>query len=365
MADYDFPKLRGAVVESYSGQTWSPSWFSAVSRELPEIAIHSDGSVSISGHEDCNLVPNCTNDPALVQPGDLLTIGFGVPGNRGLSGVIEAADTATVDAFVASHIDLALSTDMAEVFPDARDMVVFRLIGMEVEKQVLDYFDGLYGLRNSSVRIAVDPYWQTRGYVPDQCHPDNRAICEEVEAKLAEYERSLIADWQSEGYSLWYADFLAYDGEGRYTPRAQIAPAYDAFVGVILVMDVGRPIQGGDKPQVLANAVRSLAEDLGPETPVILTLHWGAMRFVVYGVFCEADVCTSAFSAYYSAYEPAISAMLESFAPGQIEAFGVSLFEGGAHFDIREPYETKGGFPLNRVGETGFNNPVMNLYLTQ
>ena len=29
----------------------------------------------------------------------------------------------------------------------------------------------------------------------------------------------------------------------------------------------------------------------------------------------------------------------------------------GAHFDIREPYESTGGLFLNRAGETGFNNP--------
>ncbi len=57
--------------------------------------------------------------------------------------------------------------------------------------------------------------------------------------------------------------------------------------------------------------------------------------------------------------------MLEAFAPGQVEAFAVSIFDGGIHFDIREPYENRGGVPLNRVGETGFNSPLMNLFLAQ
>ncbi len=135
--------------------------------------------------------------------------------------------------------------------------------------------------------------------------------------------------------------------------------------GLIVVADIGRPLQAGDRGQVLADAVRSLAEEIGTEMPVILTSFWGPMEFATTGEFCEAEVCASGFSDYYAVHETLILAMLDAFPLEQLEAFGVALFDGGAHFDIREPQESRGGTMLNRVGETGFNNPLMNLYLTR
>ena len=40
------------------------------------------------------------------------------------------------------------------------------------------------------------------------------------------------------------------------------------------------------------------------------------------------------------------------------------MFEG-SHFDIRDPYEQFRSFSLNRVGEAGYNNPVLNIYRAQ
>ena len=63
----------------------------------------------------------------------------------------------------------------------------------------------------------------------------------------------------------------------------------------------------------------------------------------------------------YEQSEAALSSALQSFSPEQLLGFGISIFEG-SHFDIRKPYEGFGSFSLNRVGETGYNNPVLNIY---
>lgn len=47
--------------------------------------------------------------------------------------------------------------------------------------------------------------------------------------------------------------------------------------------------------------------------------------------------------------------------PEQFQGFGVALFEG-SQFDIRQPHEQFQFFALNRVGETGYNNPILNIY---
>ena len=59
-----------------------------------------------------------------------------------------------------------------------------------------------------------------------------------------------------------------------------------------------------------------------------------------------------------------LHAALQSLSPEQFLGLGVTLFEG-SHFDIREPYENFFSLLLNREGETGYNNPVPNIYWAQ
>ena len=341
LSDADFAKLRNSVVLPFSGGPISPAWISSVSREIEDLSIQADGQVNFVAPDDCDTTVSCSFDTSLVQPGDILSIGFGTPDNTGFEDAIESSIEVT-DAFVRSHIDLNWSRETAELFPEARNIIVSRLIGMEVSRQALEFFDNLYNLRGSEIRVALNPFWQTRGRITDFCHPDRRALCGEIETLLAEHERELIALWRSEGYRLWYAEFLGYDDQGQYIPLASRAPDFDAFEGVAVIVNIGRQLASGDKSLVVANAVRSLASELGTEQPVVLSAGAGPMRFAVDGVFCEAEVCTSAFSDYYEAYEKVVAAMLDAFAPGQVKGFGVALFDGGSHFDIRQPYEDRG-----------------------
>jgi hypothetical protein len=72
----------------------------------------------------------------------------------------------------------------------------------------------------------------------------------------------------------------------------------------------------------------------------------------------------SDFRGMYDQTEAVLDAAMRHLDRDQFEGFGVSLFEG-SHFDIRSPHEDFSGFSLNRVGETGYNNPVLNIYRAQ
>ena len=203
LADADFEKLRRSAVVSYSGEESSPSWFSSVSRELTTLSLNGDGSVTISEPEDCAAAPGCSYSRELVHPGDILSINFGIPGNAGLQGLVDGSSDELVDSFVAAHIDLAWSTDTARLSPDARSQIVFRLIGTEVMGQLMKNFGALYGLPDSGVRVAPAPYWQARKHIPNLCHPDNVALCEDIERMVRLHERAVLDGWRAEGFSLW------------------------------------------------------------------------------------------------------------------------------------------------------------------
>ena len=112
----------------------------------------------------------------------------------------------------------------------------------------------------------------------------------------------------------------------------------------------------------MARAVRGVAADVEPGQPVILMssgLPIAAATGAEEG--CEAEICASDFDASYEQFEAWLTAALDAFPPGQIVGIGTALFEG-SHFDIRKPYESLGGLNLNRVGETGYNNPTLNIW---
>ena len=79
---------------------------------------------------------------------------------------------------------------------------------------------------------------------------------------------------------------------------------------------------------------------------------------------CEAEICPSGVKGMYEQTEGVLDAAIRAPSPGQLIGLGVATFEG-SHLAIREPYQTLGDIPLNRVGETGYNNPVPNIYRAQ
>ena len=111
----------------------------------------------------------------------------------------------------------------------------------------------------------------------------------------------------------------------------------------------------------LAAVTRQFALEIGGDMPVVLSLHGPPIAAQTGGGFCEAQICPSDFKGMYEQAEAILDAAIRSIPRDQLVGFGVSLFEG-SQFDIREPYEAFDGFSLNRVGETGYNNPILNVY---
>ena len=111
----------------------------------------------------------------------------------------------------------------------------------------------------------------------------------------------------------------------------------------------------------MTEAVRLFAAEIGPDLPVILSLNGPPITAQTGGGFRKADICPSDFKGMYEQTEAALDSALRSLTSRQFVGFGVALFEG-SHFDIRDPYERFDSYALNRVGETGYNNPVLNIY---
>ena len=144
-------------------------------------------------------------------------------------------------------------------------------------------------------------------------------------------------------------------------PLADVRPQIGIFDGVLATVSANAAAPVANVPQALREATRTFAADLGPDTPVVLTLNGPPVTAQTGGEFCEAEICPSDFSGMYRLAEAALNAALADFAPGQIAGFGVALFEG-SHFDLQQPYQVLDGIELNRVGETGYNNPALNIY---
>jgi hypothetical protein len=362
LADDEFGLLRNGTVITFSGDTLTPPWLATVSRQVTSIVINGDGTVDIND-EDCDVAPTCTYSPDFVRSGDVLIVGFGAS-DAGLESALASAGDAVLDSFVTARLSISWTDTNWMTMIEARRQVVYRLISLEIMDQLLRRFDGLYGLRQKGVRIAYWPAWQTRYLATHYCYPDEAAACQTVEDEIAALEASRIGGWIGEGYDLWFADFLGFEADGTYRPTSLAAPHFSNFNGLVMVVDAGPGLNPGvDKATTLATAVAGLAAEIGGK-PVVLAVHWGPMTFFSTGEFCEAQICPSDFSNYFSLLEPTVRAMTTSFAPGQVKGFALPMFDG-AHFDIRAPQEQSGGIDLNRVGETGYNNPLLNLYATQ
>ncbi len=362
VAGQELEWLRATPVIGYSGDVQDPSWIATVSRDIQSIEIAADGTVTVEW-EPCASSPECPVDGDWVREDDLVVVAFGAPD---LLDVIRSQPAGVQRAFAETHAPGAWDAleGVAHTGSDrsAREELVLRVIGALLMDRTVRDFDDRYGLSTAGARIGFGGFWQTR--VPVACLPDDHVRCDTAEAILASLEADIVDGWRTAGTSVWWTDFVGYAPDGSLRPLS--TPALAAFDGALGLLDLTAPADDGiDRPAALAQAVRALDSVTPAELPLAFAVHWGPMTHVLEpDGFCEAEVCPSAFSRYYHAFEPAIHAILETFTPGRVTGFGIPIFDG-AHFDIRSPYETVGGLELNRVAETGFNNPLMGLYSGQ
>jgi hypothetical protein len=199
---------------------------------------------------------------------------------------------------------------------------------------------------------------------PDSIVPGEGERCNAIEAALMAREAEIIEGLKAAGYTLWLAAPIDYGADGVPNAYADVRPHFSNFDGVYAGVGANSSVQVDDVPAAVAATVANLAATVGPDMPVVLTLNGPPITSQTGSDFCEADICPSDFAGMYNLAEAALTTAMDAFTPEQLRGFGVSMFEG-SHFDIRQPYETFPGFSLNRVGETGFNNPILNVYLAQ
>jgi hypothetical protein len=363
LGDDEMAAQRAGVVTTFSGETLRPSWITAVSREIYELRLTEDATITFND-EDCAVVPSCTYNSDLLQPGDILRISYGATPELFQTALFEASQSAR-DRFFQERIGMGWS-EVSKIHPDAVGVAFARLASLEIMGQLLPYFDGLYSLREKGITIGYQPYWYAQGAVPNLCFPGEveQASCRQIEAAIHAEEVRRIEHWQSEGYTLWYAGAVDYWEGGEYARLSNLRPHFTLFGGIAAGVGANSTFSVDDVPATLAQVMAEFAVEIGPEIPVVLYLNGPPITAQTGGPPCEADICPSDFRGTYEQIEATLDAALHHLSPEQFRGFGVALFDG-AHFDIREPHEQFPGFPLNRVGETGYNNPVLNIYRTR
>lgn len=354
--------LRATSIQTRSGEKIRPAWLATVSREVQSIALSDDGSVELDW-DPCAASPGCPVSGDWIRSGDFLIVGLGVPPLDSSVGALPDAELrAFADANVPGAWDSLEGTATSGGDYDVRRALVYRILGTRMMDLALADFVGRYDLTGYDLSIGIDPGWQSRQGL--QCLPDEADRCAAAESALRDFEERKIGEWREMGISPWWSGFIGYDPDGGF--RLPAYPDISLFDGAIALLDLAAPLDdGGSRPLALANAVEVFAEQLPDDFPTAMSIHWGPLEHVLeVGGFCEAEICPSDFSDYVSAFESVVEATLDAFPSDRLEGFGIPIFDG-AHFDIRNPYETIGGLSLNRAGETGFNNPLMNLYYAQ
>lgn len=351
----EFVSQRNGHITTYGGEELRPPWMVTVSREISEIEMTPDGDF-VFNTEDCSLVPSCTNDSSVVGSGDVFRTSLGLAPEQ-LQAVLESSEPAVRDAFTFGRIGIPW-VEVESIHPDAASQVFSRLAVLEIMDDLLQEWDEKYGLRRDKVTIGYWQPWFVERTLVEYCSPDpeERSECERIETAVGAYEAERISGWREAGFRLWQAGFI--DIEDR-SPLGERRPDWSNFEGVMA--GIGDQDLGDlDLRSVYTAAVREYSAVIGQETPVMLFLTGGPLAAQTGGTFCEADICPSDFVGAYEMAEGALDAGLEFFSPAQFQGFGVALFEG-SHFDIRSPFEDV-GYPLNRVGETGYNHPILNVW---
>jgi hypothetical protein len=351
---------RAGVVTTFSGGEIRPGWIVSASREIHQLDVTPDG-ITINT-EDCDVVPSCTHFADTVLPGDILNVGMGLPFDTGE--VLLATESAEV---LNGYVERRIGIPLPEILlrdPAIPPSVLTRLLNVDIMAQIVPDFDALHRIREKGVAISFFSTPIARSIMPlCRPEPENRVECRRIEDAIMAYESTLVAGLIDQGFDLWISVGIDYREEGAYDSVAENwRPHLSAFNGVLGFPRAQSAWPTASIEESMAEAVRGLASETDPNQKVVL-MSSGPPIAAQTGAtgFCEAEICASDFDASYDQFEAWLAAALDAFPAGQLAGIGTALFEG-SHFDIREPYEDLGGLDLNRVGETGYNHPALNIW---
>ncbi len=350
---------RNGAVVTFSGDELRPPWILTLSREISELSL-SQAAFTFN-EEDCSEVPSCTSDPETIAPGDILRVGWGI-GPGLLEQVVATAPVEVLDAYTQARIGISWE-ELGSVHPDLKMWVMWRLLNLDVMDTVIRSFDDQYELRARGITIAYSPFWAVRE-VSEACYPDpaEKALCRDFERAVGAEEAARIRALADAGFSLWFSAPIDYREGGQFVSfDRDLRPHYSLFEGILATVGANSSFEVPDIGTTMAGAVKAFASEIGADTPVVLAASGPPITANTGGHFCEADICEADFKGTYDQTEAWLTAAVAALAPGQLRGFGAALFEG-SHFDIRDPHEEFGGFALNRAAETGYNNPVLNIW---
>lgn len=351
---------RAGAIETFSGETLQTPWIVTVSREVEWIELTADGFET--NIEDCSAVPSCSPSDIVIQTGDILRYSMGINLDQ-VAQIAPQTNPALLDTYLQDRLGLSWE-NASQLSNNSRDVVLLRLLSLDVMDDALDQFDGLYRIRERDITVAYMPYWAVQE-LTNLCNLDEVALCATFEDALRTEEERRIGALQAKGFTLWLGAPLNYDPEANYVSVERvIRPHISLFDGVLAWTFVNESFTGEESIAAVTGAVTAFAAELDPEQPVLLMLPGPPLTAQTGGAFCEAEICPSDFSTAYTQIEAWLGAALDTIPREQFVGFGLAMFDG-AHFDIREPYEQYEFYDLNRVGETGYNHPVSNIYRAQ
>lgn len=371
----EFARQRHGTIRTYSGDVIEPSWVVFLGPGPPGSGTITDaGKVEIE-IADCTKSPSCTVDPTFVRPGDIVEVTPASIGSfaafRERYGVAKATerlntllDRHGITAFEWESIDERLGpfddngSDEGFIEIDIKPNVFERLVRLQALERTLEFFDEVHGLHEKGVAVSLT---DDLNNAPVKCpfpNPEAQAICEEFEAAVAAAEDLTLAEL-GRTYDLWLS-IDAWEQPGQHRPKIENADGIVFRAGFSGETPVKEDLRS--KPLATRDWLVHLT-DQRPDLPIVQVLQAPVSVVNAEGDQCEAEYCPSNFEVSFRLNEALLEVALET-AGNQLAGIAVKTFEG-AHFDIRNPVEDRSGYELNRIGETGYNNPILNVYAAQ
>ncbi len=360
----DMDLARATAFTTRSGERLTPAWHSTMGHELRGFTLEPDGTVTVDDpvcDTDAFSSAGCTHYPAAVDDDDLFTLYTGAVSPTEIDGLIRQRPD-RVAALAARHGSSLWSADLSGLSEESavRRTMVQRWLGADLFRLYALAFDRVFDLSGRGVRVAMQGNASHRRSLSSICSPEE-SLCDDIEAELRSAEAATLAALRDEDLNeLWLHVTLRYTSGGR-TALASSPPHHALFDGVVIDIDTAANPPASELP-IAENLIASLdaaAQELG-DLPVIVSVSAGPNAAYVDGVACEAGTCQPDFARYYLLVEAVWRAALEHFGLDRIHAFAVPLMDGD-HFDIDAPREGN----IHRTAETGYNNPLLNPYLTR
>lgn len=353
----EFGMLRSSPITTRSGNQIQPALITHTGPTITSLQLHADGNTTATFKCES---PECMADGSLVTSDDVVTIFTAFDFN--LEDFVAAQDSGLLTAFAASHNVTLLPN--ATFTRDARLRQVVRLIDFLMMEQALLEGERMYDILAKSARVAL-AYTATQT-VANMCLPSDQHLCSQAEHNLRWREEKFVSQWKALGFDVWasWMPFLDLGQDNVRVPHltaSLILPDVQFYNGVILDLHpTGSELPANvDVNAIYYDMIANISRVIGPTQPIIVVPWAGQMTFYWEGTGCEGVICESDFTRYYSLNEAIFKSSIAHFTPSQLKAFSFGNFDANM-FDIKDPHNK-----VNKAGEAGYNNPLLNIWASR